>query len=111
MTDRDAHGLGLNSWAEYSAHVVQDTPTYAAVASSSRGPAVVDKEMPFLNNPVADDLESDPGFVCNCGRMSAFEKEYYCPKNIMPKKEAAVCCFRSEPDIRERRERYFSGSS
>ena len=86
MTDRDAHDLGLNSWAECSAHVVQDTPTYAAIASSSRGPAVVDKEMPLLNNPVADDLESDPGFVCNYGRMSAFEKEYYRPNNIMPKR-------------------------
>ena len=86
MTDRDAHDLGLNSWAECSAHVVQDTPTYAAVASSSRGPAVVDKEMPLPNNPVADDLESDPGFVCNCRRMSAFEKEYYRPNNIMPKR-------------------------
>ena len=41
--------------------------------------------MPLLNNAVADDLESDPGFVCNCGRMSAFEREYYRPDNIMPK--------------------------
>ena len=66
--------------------MVQDTPNYAAVASSSRGPAVVDAEMPLLNNPVADDLESDPGFECNCGRMSAFEREYYRLNNIMPKK-------------------------
>ena len=84
MTDRDAHGLGLNSWAECSAHVVQNTPTYAALASSSCGPAVAGAEMPLLNNPVADDLESDPGFVCNCGRMSAFKREYYRLNNIMP---------------------------
>ena len=42
--------------------------------------------MPLLNNPVADDLESDPDYVCNCGRMSAFEREYYRPNNIMPKR-------------------------
>ena len=86
MTDHDAHDLGLNSWAERSAHVVQDTPTYAAVASSSRGPAVVDAEMPLPNNAAADDLESDPGFVSNRGRMSAFERKYYHPNNIMPKR-------------------------
>ena len=84
MTDRDAHGLGLNSWAECSAHVVQNTPTYAALASSSCGPAVAGAEMPLLNNLVADDLESDPGLECNCGRMSAFEREYYRLNNIMP---------------------------
>ena len=86
MTDREAHDLGLSSWAECSAHEVQDTSNYAAVASSSRGLAVAGAEMPLLNNPVADDLESDPGFVCNCGRMSAFEREYYRLNNIMPKR-------------------------
>ena len=86
MTDRDAHGLGLNSWAECSAHVVQNTPTYAALASSSCVPTVAGAEMSLLNNPVADDLESDPGFVCNCRRMSAFEREYYRLNNIMPKR-------------------------
>ena len=66
--------------------LVQDTPTYAAVASSSRGPAVVNAKMPLLNNAAADDLESDPGFVSNRGRMSAFERKYYHPNNIMPKR-------------------------
>ena len=92
MTERDAHGLGLNSWAECSAHVVQNTPTYAALASSSCGPAVAGAEMPLLNNPVADNLESDPGFVCNCGRMSAFEREYYRLNNIMPKRPLSAIC-------------------
>ena len=35
---------------------------------------------------VADDLESDPGFACNCRRMSAIEKERYHPNNIMPER-------------------------
>ena len=52
MSDLDAHDLGPNSWTERS-----------AVASSSRGPAVVDVEIRLPNNAGADDLESDPGFV------------------------------------------------
>ena len=51
-----------------------------------------DAEMPLLNNPVADDLESDLGFVCNCGRMSAFEREYYRLNNIMPKRPLSAIC-------------------
>ena len=66
--------------------MVQDTPSYAAVVSSSRGPAVVDAEMPLPNNAADDDLESEPGFVRNCERMSAFEREYYYPNNIKPKR-------------------------
>ena len=77
MTKLDARDLGPNIWAERSAHLAQDTFSYAAVASSPRHPAVVDAEMPFPNNPAADDLESDPGFVRNYWTMSAFEREYY----------------------------------
>ena len=41
MTDPDAHDLGHNGWVEGSAHMVQDTPSYAAAAASpSRGPDV-----------------------------------------------------------------------
>ena len=65
MTDSDAHDLGF-------AHMVQDTPSYAAAATSpSRGPASVDAEMTSPNNAAAYDLESDPGFLRNCARMSA----------------------------------------
>ena len=53
--------------------------TRYAVASSLRGPAV----MSAPSNTAADDLDSDPGFVLNCGKISAFEREYYYPKNIM----------------------------
>ena len=59
----DAHDLGPNSWAKRSVHVVQDTPSYATRASSSRGLAVADAEMPLPNNAADDDLESDAGFV------------------------------------------------
>ena len=47
--------------------MVQDTASYAAsaVPSSPRGPAVVNAEMPLLNNAAADDLEYDPGFLPN----------------------------------------------
>ena len=83
-TNPDAHDLGPNSWAERSAHVVQDMPSYAAVTSSSRAPAGVDAEMPLPNGDADGDLESDPGFVRDCGRMSAFERHQYHPKNIMP---------------------------
>ena len=86
MTDPNAHDLGPNSWAERSAHVVQGSLSYAAAASPSRGAAVVDAEMMSTNNAAADDLESDPGFVRNCVRMSAFEKEHYHPNNIMPER-------------------------
>ena len=87
MTDPDAHDLGPNSWAERSAHMVQDTLSYAAAASPSRGPAGVDAEMTSSNNAATGyDLESDPGFVRNCGRMSDFEREYYHPNNIMPER-------------------------
>ena len=82
----DAHDLGPNTWAERSAHVVQGSLSYAAAASPSRGAAVVDAEMMSTNNAAADDLESDPGFVRNCVRMSAFEKEHYHPNNIMPER-------------------------
>lgn len=54
---------------------------YAAVASSLRGPAVMGAEIPKIT--AADDLDSDLGFVLNCGKMSAFEREYYYTKNIM----------------------------
>ena len=77
MTVLDVDDFGPNSWAERSAHVVQDTPSYAAVAaSSSRGRAIVDAELLLSRNAADDDLESDPGhgFVRNCGRMSAFER-------------------------------------
>jgi len=57
----DAHDLGPNSWAKRSAHVVQDS--YATRASSSRGLAVADAEMPLPNNAADDDLQSDAGFV------------------------------------------------
>ena len=87
MTDSDAHDLGANSWVERSAHMVQDTPSYAAAATSpSRGPAGVDAEMTSPNNAAAYDLESDPGFVRNCARMSAFGREYRHPNNIMPER-------------------------
>lgn len=79
MMNLDAQDLGPNSWAKRSAHVVQNTPSYATRASSSRGLAVVDAEMPLPNNAADDDLESDPGFVLNFGRMSAFEWEFYHP--------------------------------
>ena len=82
MTVFDADDLGPNMWAERSAHVVQGTPSYAAVASSSRGPAIVDAEMPLPNDAAAD-LGSDPGFVRNCRRVSAFEREYFHANNIM----------------------------
>ena len=49
MTDPHAHDLGPNSWAESSAHMVQDTLSYAAAASPSRGPAGVDAEMASSN--------------------------------------------------------------
>ena len=51
---------------------VRSLLSYAAAASPSRGPASVDAEMVWTNNAAADDLESDPGFVLNCRRMSAF---------------------------------------
>lgn len=54
-----------------------------AVVSSLRGPAVMSANLPVPSNTAADDLDSDPGFVLNCGKMSAFEREYYYPKNIM----------------------------
>ena len=66
--------------------MVQGSLSYAAAASPSRGAAVVDAEMMSTNNAAADDLESDPGFVRNCVRMSAFEKEHYHPNNIMPER-------------------------
>lgn len=50
-------------------------PSYTDVASSSRGPAGVDAEIPLPNNTEADVLEPDPGFVRNCVRMSTFERE------------------------------------
>lgn len=40
-------------------------------------------KLPVPSNTPADDLDSDPGFVLNCGKMSAFEREYYYLKNIM----------------------------
>ena len=84
MTDSDAHDLGANSRVESSAHMVQDTPSYAAAAKSrSRGPAGVDAAMMSPNNAAAYDLESDPGFVRNWARMSAFGREYRHPNNIM----------------------------
>ena len=87
MADPHAHDLGPNTWAERSAHMVQDTLSYAAAASSSRGPAGVDAEMASSNNAATGyDLESDPGFVRNYGRMSDFEREYYHPNNIMPER-------------------------
>ena len=86
MIGLDADDLGRNIWAERSAYVVQDTLSYAAVASSSRGPALVDAEMPSPNNADDDDLESDPGFVRNCGRMPAFERKYYHLNIIMPER-------------------------
>ena len=87
MIDPEAHDLGRNTWAERSAHMVQDTLSYAAAASPSRGPAGVDAEMASSNNAATDDdLESDPGFERNCGRMSAFEREYYHTNNIMPER-------------------------
>lgn len=61
--------------------MVQDTRY--AVASSLRGPAVMSAKLPVPSNTAADDLDSDPGFVLNCREMSAFEREYYYPKNIM----------------------------
>ena len=53
-------------------------------------------EISLPNNAADDDLESDPVSARNCGRMYAFEREYY-HSNIM----AFVCCFHSEPHIRE----------
>ena len=38
-------------------------PVIATRASSSRGLAVADAEMPLPNNAADDDLESDAGFV------------------------------------------------
>ena len=65
--------------------MVQDTPSYAAAATSpSRGPAGVDAEMTSRTNAAAYDLESDPGFVRNCARMSAFGWEYRHLNNTMP---------------------------
>lgn len=75
MTDLNAQDLGVNMWTERYSHVVQDSPSNAGVASSSLDPAVVDVEMPLPNNAAFDDIESDPGFVRNWGRMSAFERE------------------------------------
>lgn len=75
MTVTDTYNLGLHNWAELSTHVVQDMPIYAAVASSSRGPTSVDAEMLLTINAADDDVESDPGFVRNCGTMSAFVRE------------------------------------
>ena len=84
MADPNSYDHGSNSWAVRSAHVIQGTPSYAAVASSSRGPAGVDAETPLPNNAADDDLESDPGFVRECRRMSAFKREYYHHNNNMP---------------------------
>ena len=65
--------------------MVQATPSYAAAAASpSRGTAGVDAETTSPNNAGAYDLESDPGFVRNCARMSAFGRVYRHPNNIMP---------------------------
>lgn len=75
MNRVDESDLDPNSWAEHSAHLVQDTP------SSLRGPAVMGAEIPKIT--ATDDLDSDLGFVLNCGKMSAFEREYYYTKNIM----------------------------
>lgn len=96
MTEPKACALRPNILAGRSAHVVQDTPSYTAVASFSRGPAGVDAEMPLPNNVANGDLDSDPGFVRNCGRRSSFESEHYHPITIMPKRP-----FRSKSDIRE----------
>ena len=91
MIDSDAHDLGPNTWAERSARMVQDTISYAAAASLSRGAVGVDAEMASSNNAATDDdLESDPGFERNCGRMSAFEREYYHPNNIMSERPLSV---------------------
>ena len=91
MIDSDTHDLGPNTWAERSAHMVQDKLSYAAAASPSRGPVGVDAEMASSNNAATDDdLESDPGFERNCGRMSAFEREYYHPNNIMSERPLSV---------------------
>lgn len=65
--------------------MVQDTPSCSAVASSSCGPAGVDTEMPMPNNVANDDLESDPGFVRYCGRMSVFESELVIPITSYPR--------------------------
>ena len=46
----------------------------------------MDEEMPLPNNAADVDLESDRGFVRNCGRMSAFEREYSLPNKIMPER-------------------------
>ena len=91
MIDSDAHDRGPNTWAERSARMVQDTISYAAAACLSRGPVGVDAEMASSNNAATDDdLESDPGFERNCGRMSAFEREYYHPNNIMSERPLSV---------------------
>lgn len=75
MSVTDACNLGPDNWAERSMHVVQDMPIYAAVASSSRGPTT--EWMQKCRNPLMllDDVESDAGFVRNCGTMSAFVRE------------------------------------
>lgn len=85
MTNVDAYDLGPNNWEERSVHVAY-RPSYAAVVSSSRDPAAVDREMPMPNNVADDDLESDSGFIGNCRRMFGFEREYYHPNNIMPER-------------------------
>ena len=89
MTDPDANDLGPNCWAERSAHMVQGSLSYDAAASPSRGAAVVDAEI-MSANAADDDLESDPGFVRNCVRMSAFEKEHYHPNT-----QDEITCFLS----------------
>ena len=55
--------------------MLQDMPTYASVASSSRDPSVVNVEVMLPNKAADYNLESYPGFVRNCFRMSAFAKE------------------------------------
>ena len=50
-------------------------PSYASVAFSSRDPSVVNAEVLLPNNAADYNLESYPGFVRNCLRMSAFATE------------------------------------
>ena len=42
--------------------------------------------MTSANNAAAYDLESDPGLVRNCARMSAFGREYRHPNNNRPER-------------------------
>lgn len=76
MSVTDAYNLGPDNWAERSTHVVQryaDLRCCCVLFTWSYHS--VDTEMPLPINAPDEDVESDAGFVHNCGTMSAFVRE------------------------------------